>query len=252
MADPDAGIAPNRCARIGGLLYLFIIVAGGFGEGVVRNRLVVPGDAAATATNIIAHQAMWRLAFGGELMLYVCGIALVLILYVLLSPVNRNLALLAVFFNLVSLSVEAFNALSHYAPLVILGGADYLKAFEPRQLQALAMLLLDLHTYAFGISLTIFSVVLHTIGYLIYNSGYFPKTLGVLVVIAAVCYLTNSFALFFAPGLEAKIFPAILLPPFIGELSLCLWLLIMGVDVPKWKEKTTQLVGKESLVTGRL
>src|SRR5215469_5568194 len=135
MAEPDADIAPQKYARIGGLLYLFIIVAGGFGEGVVRSRVIVPGDAAATAQNVISHQAMWLVAFGSELMMYVCGIALVLIFYVLLRPISRSAALLAAFLNLVSLSIEAVNALSHYAPLVILGRADYLKAFDPRQLQ---------------------------------------------------------------------------------------------------------------------
>jgi hypothetical protein len=237
MTHRPAGISPQTYARIGGVLYLIIIVAGGFAEGIVRSRLIVPGDAAATAKNIMASEWLWRIAFAGDLAIYVCGIPLVLIFYLLLSPVNRNLALLAVFFNLVSLAIEGVNALSHFAPLLLLGGADFLKVFDPPQLQALALLFVNMHSYGFGISLTIFSFVLLLEGYLIFNSGYFPKTLGVLVAIAAICYLTNSLALFLAPAFHAKIFPVILIPSFVGELSLCLWLLVMGVDVPKWQEK---------------
>jgi hypothetical protein len=233
-------ISPQIYARIGGVLYLIIIVAGGFAEGVVRSRLVVAGDAAATAKNIMASEWMWRIAFAGDLAIYVCAVPLVLIFYVLLSPVNGHLALLAVFFNLVSIAIEGINALSHFAPLLLLGGADYLKVFDLHQLQALALLFINLHAYGFGISLTIFSFVLLLEGYLIFNSGYFPKMIGVLVAIAAICYLTDSFALFLAPAFQAKIFPAILIPSFIGELSLCLWLLVMGVNVPKWEEKANR------------
>ena len=185
----------------------------------------------------MASEWMWRLAFAGDLVIYVCGVPLVLIFYLLLSPVNRNLALLAVFFNLVSIAIEGINALSHFAPLLILGGADYLKSFDSHQLQALALLFVNLHANGFGISLTIFSFVLLLEGYLIFNSGYFPKAIGVLVAIAAICYLTDSAALFLAPAFQARIFPAILIPSFIGELSLCLWLMVMGVDVPKWEER---------------
>jgi hypothetical protein len=236
MPHRPAEISPQTYARIGGALYLIIIVAGGFAEGIVRSRLIVPGNAADTAKNIMASEWIWRLAFAGDLAIYVCGVPLVLIFYLLLSPVNRNLALLTVFFNLVSLVIEGVNALSHFAPLLLLGGADYLKVFDAHQLEALALLFLNLHAYGFGISLTIFSFVLFLEGYLIFNSGYLPKTIGVLVVVAGICYLTNSLALFLAPAFHATIFPVILIPSFIGELSLCLWLLVMGVDVTKWEE----------------
>ena len=125
MTHRPAEISPQIYARIGGVLYLIIIVAGGFAEGFVRSRLIVSGDAAATANNIMASEWMWRLAFVGDLVIYVCGVPLVLIFYLLLSPVNRNLALLAVFFNLVSIAIEGINALSHFAPLLILGGAEF-------------------------------------------------------------------------------------------------------------------------------
>lgn len=241
MTDSAVESSPQTYARIGGVLYLFIIVAGGFAEGFLPSRLIVAGDATTTANNIIASESLWRTAFAGELIMYVCGVALVLILYTLLRPVNRNIALLAAFLNLVSLSIEGINALGSFAALRILQGADYLKVFEPRQRQALAYLCLDLHGYGFGISLVFFGFTLFLLGYLIFNSGYFPKTLGVLLTIASFCYLTNSFALFLSPSLEAKIFPGILVPAGLAELSLCLWLMVFGVNLPRWREKTNRL-----------
>ena len=240
---PDRAVAPTPqlYARIGGSLYLFIILAGGFAEGFVRGKLIVSGNATVTANNIMASQSLWRIAFAGELTVYVCAVALVLILYVLLRLVNRDIALLAAFFNLVSIAIEAINSLLHFAPLLLLGGADYLRAFPPHQLQALALLFLDLHEYGFGISLLIFAFVLLTNGYLIFKSGYLPKTLGVLLTIASLCYVTNSVALFLAPTVEAMIFPGILFPAGIAELSLSLWLIVMGVDVQKWEEKANHL-----------
>ena len=122
-------------------------------------------------------------------------------------------------------------------PWFLLGDANYLKAFEPQQLQALAYLSIKSHGYGFGIGLIFFGCVLLVNGYLIIRSGYFPKAIGVMIQIAGICYLINSFALILAPSLTDILFPAILLPPFIGELSLCLWLIIKGVNLPKWQEK---------------
>lgn len=246
MADDAGNQSPQLYARIGGVLYFYIIIAGGFAEGIVRSRLIVPGDAAATAHNILTSQTLWRLAFAGELLLYTCAISLVLILYVLLRPVNPNIALLAVFFNLVSVTVETINSLAHFVAILLLRSPDYLKVFDLRQLQAFAALALESHQYGFALSLMIFSFVLILNGYLIYESGYFPRTLGILVIIAGVCYLSNSYAFFVAPALNAILFPGILVPSFIGELSLCLWLLAFGVDVPKWEVKTRE--ASQSLV----
>jgi len=124
--------------------------------------------------------------------------------------------------------------LGFFAPLLILGGAGYLKAFEPHQLNALAYFSLQLNTYGFAISLVFFGFHLLILGHLILRSGYFPKTFGVLLTIASLSYLTNSFALFLAPTYAAMIFPILVLG-FIGETSFCLWLLVRGVNVPKWE-----------------
>ena len=235
MTNHKQAISPQVYARIGGALYLIIIVAALFGEAFVRDKLVVAGDATTTAANIIASQRLWRAGIAGDLITHVCDIGLVWVLYVLLKPVNRNLAVLAVLFNLVSITVLVAFESSLLVALFLLGGADYLKAFEPHQLHALAYLFVKSFGNGFGIGLIFFGVECIVLGYLIFRSGFLPRIIGVLMSLAGVCYLTNSFALLLAPTFAAEIFPAILLPAFIGELSLCLWLLVKGVDAAKWR-----------------
>ena len=130
---------------------------------------------------------------------------------------------------------------SHFAALQLLGGADYLKTFQPDQLHSLALLAMTLHGNGYAISLVFFSFACFSLGYLIFRSGYLPRTIGVLLVIAGVCYLINSFAHFLHPATGAALFNAgILLPCFVAELSLTLWLIVKGVDVAKWEERASQ------------
>jgi hypothetical protein len=237
MNDQTAELSPQAYARIGGVLYLIIIAAGLFAEAFVRDRLIVPADAAATAANIMAHELMFRLGIAADLTTFLCAIALTMILYVLLKPVNRNLALLMVIFNLVQDAIGGLNALNTYRPLQMLGGAGYLKVFSPEQLQAMALLSLKAHAVGFGLALTFFGFSCLALGYLIFKSSFLPRALGVLIAIAGACYLVNSFALILSPQLASILFPSILLPAFIGELSLALWLTVKGVNVQKWEEK---------------
>ena len=231
--------SPQLYARIGGALYLTIIVIGLFGEAFVRDRLIVSGNAAATAANVMSHESLWRFHIAAEIFLLICAVALLLILFVLLRPVSRDLALLAVFFNLVSIGIEAATTMYLLEALFPLGNAGYLKAFTPEQLYAMASLSLKSHGYGFGVSLLFFGCFCVIVGYLIFRSGYLPKTIGVLMQIAGVCYLTNSFALILSPAVANRLFPAILVPAFIGEVSLCLWLLVKGVNVQRWKEQAS-------------
>jgi uncharacterized protein DUF4386 len=240
MTHNDVETSPQVYARIGGWLYLVVIVAGIFAEFFVRSNLIVSKDASATAHNIMASESMWRLALAGDLVGDFAYVAITLILYVLLRPVNRNLSLLAAFLSLVGCAIGGINALGHLAPLLLLGGADYLKAFDAQQLQALALLSLKLHGYGTDIAIVCFGLYCIFLGYLIFRSGYFPKFLGVLLPIGGVCYLINSFADFLAPAFSDKIPVAILLPPAVAEISLCLWLIVMGVDVPKWQERASR------------
>jgi hypothetical protein len=238
MGEHQVEASPRVLSRIGGVLYLIIIAVGLFGEACIRSRIIVSGDATATAANLRSMEPLWRFGIAAEFVLLISAVALTLIFFVLLRPVSRDLALLAVFFNLVSIAVEAASTLNLVAALFPLGNAGYLTAFEPEQLYAMATLSVKLHSYGFGVALIFFGCECLVLGYLIFRSGYLPKAIGVLMQTAGLCYLTNSFALILAPSFANRIFPAILIPAFVGEASLCLWLLVKGVNVEKWNLET--------------
>jgi Domain of unknown function (DUF4386) len=237
MANTAVEASPQAYARIGGVLYLVIIVLGAFAEGFVANKLIAPGDAVTTAHNIMTAPVLWHLSVAGDFIVVLCAVPLLWIEYLLLRPVSRQLVLLAVLFNLVSLAVEAISKLFLLVVMPTLGNADYSKAFEPQQLQVLANLALESHEIAFNIALIFFGFTCLVNGYLIFKSGYLPKLIGVLMQIAGLSYLTACFAALFAPTFADLLVPAILLPPLIGESSFCLWLLIKGVDIGKWNER---------------
>jgi uncharacterized protein DUF4386 len=237
MARPTVEASPQAYARFGGVLYLIIIVTGILGELFIRGKIIVTGDAAATAHNIMASPSLWRLGIAGDLIMHVCDVPLMLIFYVLLRPVNKNLALLVVLFNLIQTAVMVANEIVLLVPLFLLGDAKYLQSVDPHQLQALSYVALKVFDYGFGVGLIFFGFECITLGYLIFRSGYLPRALGVLMPLAGLSYLTNSFALLLAPAVAARLFPVILLPAFVAETSLCLWLLVKGVNVPRWREK---------------
>ncbi|MDQ6889681.1 MAG: DUF4386 domain-containing protein [Bacteroidota bacterium] len=227
----------QKTARMGGLLYLLLILAGMFAEIFVRGKLIVAGDAIATANNIMASQFLWRMGIVADLVMHLCDVPIMLIIYILLRPVNKNLALLALLFNLVQTAVLVSNKLNLIAALFPLGNADYLKAFEPNQLYTQVYLSLKLHEYGFGVGLIFFDFTCLVNGYLIFRSVYLPRIIGCLLQIAGLCYLINSFSLLLAPKFAGMIFPAIMAPSFIAELSFCLWLIVKGVNVPKWETR---------------
>ncbi len=229
--------SPQFYARIGGLLYLLIIMAGMFAEVFVRNKLFVSGDATATANNIINSPFLWRIGISADLIMQICDLPVMLILYLLLKPVNKNIALLNLLFNMIQTAVLVANKLNLLNALFLLGDAEYLKTLDPNQLHSLSYLSIKLHEFGFGIGLIFFGIVCLLEGYLIFKSGYFPKTIGLLMQIAGICYLTNSFALILFPKLANNLFPIILMPPLIAELSLCLWMIFKGVNLPVWEKK---------------
>lgn len=241
MTDRLRQAQPQLYARIAGALYLIVIVGGIFAEIVVRGRLVVPGDAAATAHNILAHEWLYRLGFVVEVFYCVCNVPLILILYNLFKMVNKNVALMMVFFGLVANTIEGVSLLAHYAPLVLLRSAGYLRAFTTEQLQAAAYFSVQLFEHGFAICLVFFGFDCLTMAYLIVHSKFFPRLIGVLLAIEGLGYLINSFSLFVAPTLQARIFPYFTATA-IAEVALCLWLLVMGVDVQRWNEQASAAV----------
>jgi hypothetical protein len=201
---------------------------------LVRNKLIVTGDPAATAMNIIASPGLWRVGIAGDLLMQVCDVPLIIIFYLLLKPVNKNLALLNLSFNLIQTAVLVANKLNLLMPLFLLGNAEYLKAVDPTQLQTLSYLFIRLHNYGFGVGLIFFGFVCLVEGHLIANSTFLPALLGRLMQLAGVCYLVNSIAMIIYPELSSI---ALLAPCFIAELLLGLWMLIKGVDEVKWRQK---------------
>jgi hypothetical protein len=231
----DARFSPQSYARIGGILYLLIIAAGLFAQ-FIRDRFIVPGNAAATASNITNDAFMFRLGLSADLSTFVCAVPLTIILYVLLKPVSRDAALLMLGFNVVCDAIGGLNVLNTYRPLQLLGGAAYLKAFSREQLEAMAQLSLNTHSVGFNVAMIFFCCSCLALGYLIFTSGLFPRALGVLMAIAGVSYLTLSTAQLLSPRLASMLFPLILVPAFIGELSFAVWLTVKGMNLARWQE----------------
>jgi Domain of unknown function (DUF4386) len=220
-------------------LYLLIIVAASFAEFFVRGRLVVGGDAGATAINILAHESLYRLGAAAVPIYLSCDTAVTLIFYELVKPVSRSLSLLEAFFRLIMVAILGVNLLNHFAPRVLLKGVPFLTAFKADQLQALALVSLNLYAQCFFIAMVFFGIHCLLIGYLICRSTFLPRILGVLMAISGLCYLTHGFALVLSPALAAHLFRYLMPLGLPGEVSLTLWLLVISVNVQRWKEQAS-------------
>ena len=214
-------MAAVRYARIGGALYLVIIVAGIFGPLLTRDQVVAVGDAATTAQNITASPELWRVGIALNVVMQLCDVPVMLILYLLLSPINRAVALLALLFNIVQTATLVANQ-------VTLVAAQLLSVDQP----ALTDVAIQAYSYGEALGLVFFGFTLLGVGYLIRHSGYLPWIIGLLVQVAGVSYVVNSFLLLVGPDLASIV---LLIPAFIAELSLALWLLLRGVDASKWE-----------------
>jgi hypothetical protein len=203
-------------------------VAAGFAEFGVYRSLVVPGDAVATAAKILASERQFRLGYLGYLVAFLCDVPVALLLYELLRPVNKPLALTAAAFRLVYTALAAACLLHLVAAASLLDGGAYLSVLETAQRQALALLSLDQFKQGFGLALVFFGVHLLLLGTLLFKSRSFPKALGVLILLAGLAYLTDSLSRIVAPTLNAAMVPYLALPASL-ELVLALWLLVKGV-----------------------
>ncbi len=235
MKNPTQKSSPQFIARLAGLCYLITILVGAFDHLFVGGKLIVPGDAGITATNIMRSAPLYRLAFTLDLV-PVYAVATVL-LYELLKPVNRSLSLLAAFSSLLGGAIGSAIAVFQFAPLVVLGGAPYLHVFSAEQLQALAMLSLKLHELGFTISLVFFGFYCFLLGWLIIPSTFLPRTVGILMVAAGLAYASYGFAYFASPWLAASWGPYALMFGSLGEAALTLWLLVFGVNASKWLQR---------------
>jgi hypothetical protein len=225
--------SPQTLARWIGILVLVSLVAGGFGEGYVPSKMMVAGDAGATARNIVAFQSLFRLGYAGYVIEGLCDAALTALLYLLLRPAGRELALIALLARIVATAAFAAAESWYFAALPILSGGPYLKAFSPEQLNALALLSLKLYNSGGIVPTLFYGVAWILLARLIFVSGYLPKWLGVVMMLAGISFVTGMLALIVAPAWSSPFF---VLPMIAGMLVLAIWLLVRGVDRDKWQE----------------
>jgi len=225
--------SPALKARLTGVLYLISGMAYSYADGNVHGKILVSGDAAATAHNILTNGKLLQLAFASNLISTVLYIAVTLLLYDLLKPVNRSVALLAAFFSMAGCVIGAFGSLFTIAPLTILEGTQYLSVFKAEQLQALALLSLNLNGIVAGISMVLFGCYCILLGYLVLRSTFMPRIIGAFLIIAGLTY-----QIFLSPPLAADLFSRVVMPAgALGEGSLILWLLIFGVNSQRWRQQ---------------
>jgi hypothetical protein len=234
MTEGIREASPCLKARITGLFYLLTMLTGILAQGFISERLVVSGDAAATASNILTHRSLFELGFTVYLIEMVCQIAITALFYDLLKPAGRSVSLVAAFLGLAGCVIKTFSRLFYIAPLFVLGDAHYLSVFSREQLQALALLFLKINDRGAGIALAFFGFYALLTGYLIVRSTFLPRILGVWSVLAGLGWLT-----FLYPPLGYRLFPYIAAFGLLGAVALILWLLVKGVNEQRWKEQAS-------------
>jgi len=221
----------KKTARIAGFLYLIYMVTTLIAK-ISRTKLIVFGDPLATAKNIQASEWLFRIGFMSDVLAGVLFLLAAWALYVLLKPVNKNIALLFLLLNLGGVAVQCINMLNLFSAVLLLSGADYLKVFQADQLQALAMLFLNLHKNGFMIAQLFYGAWLFPLGYLVFKSGYLPRILGIVLMVECFGWLMYPFQFFLFPSYGVISYLSFAVG-FIGEFSLTLWLLIKGVKDQK-------------------
>ena len=234
MMERIAEASPRLKARMAGVFELLEALTSGFGQVIVPGMLVVAGNAKATAANILAHGLLFRLSILAALIGVACHIAWIFLFYELFKPVNRSLSLLAAFVGLVAIAIQACSSLFQVAPLIVMEAGQSFSAFNVDQLQALTLMSLRFSARAFNTYLAFFGIWCVLMGYLIFRSTFMPRIIGVLEAFAGLCWLT-----FLWPPLGRYLSPynQVLSAP--GELSLMLWLLVMGVNSQRWNEQAS-------------
>ena len=219
-------------ARIAGQLMLVLVALAPFSMLYMPATLIVPGDAATTANNIVSSAAMFRLAMASDAVIFLVEIALCALVYTLVRPVNKTLALIAVFARLAMTIIQGLNLLNHFVVMSLLSGSGSVAALAPPQLHALVSLFLGAHEAGVLIWGMFFGLHLLVLGYLVYRSGYLPKVIGGLLVFVGLVYLAQSFGNILLPDAKA-LFTAMGSLGFL-EIAFPVWLLIKGVkDQPR-------------------
>ena len=225
--------SPKKIARVAGVLYLIIFIASPLAFMVGKGGLIVPGDATATANNIMASEALFRTGIASETVVFLVEIVMAAIFYVLLKPVSPMLSLAAAFSRLAEAVVQAVNLLPSILVFLLVSDGGYLTVFEPEQRDALVLLSLNLYDYMTIVWGFFFGLHLLLLGYLVYKSAYFPPILGILLALASLGYILQSYGAFLVPQYDAILDTVVLVLAVPGELAFTLWLLIKGVREPQ-------------------
>ena len=231
MIGSIAEASPRLTARLAGAFQFAEALAATFGQVIILDRLIVSGDAAATAANILGKEHLFWLGFALSIIGVVFHIAWALLMYELLRPVNRSLSRFAAFIVLVACAVQTVTCLFYLAPLPLLQSGSAFTALTPAQLQALAFMFLKLNAYAFDIYLVFFGLWCVLTGYLIFKSTFLPRVLGVLLIISGL-----GWVIYLLPPLAHRLFPFIAAASALGEIPLEFWLIVMAVNAQRWKE----------------
>jgi len=227
--------SPQFKARAAGVFYL---LNGGTGFAYsVRSRLIMSGDATATATNIMAHERLFRIALASDLLGVAAYVVVTALLFQLLKPVSRSLSLIAAFFGIVGCAVQAFACVFDFSALQVLGGGQGLSAFPTQQAQALSLLLLRMQMEGFNIAIVFFGFYCLLTGWLILKSIFMPRAIGVAMAVGGLAYVANNLAMFLGAPLPMVLAHAVPMLGALGELSLMLWLLAVGVNAQRWMEQ---------------
>jgi hypothetical protein len=235
MTDKKIMESPNKLTRMTGILYFLVVLAGISSEIMVHNFIFIPGDITTTVNHITDYESIFRLGFVISLTRFAVFILLVLALYKLLRPVNKDWSLIMVAFALVSISIGIVSLLFQYAAPLLLSSNGYSTLFTTDQWQAQVLFFINMQILGDKAS-QILAIWLLPLGYLIYKSGFFPKILGVLMVIAGWGYVIDFLVFFLLPNLNWQVAGF----AFLGELPFPLWLLMKGVNVEQWKSRALE------------
>jgi len=233
MGNQTSTASQSKAARLAGLLYLIAMATGLFAEFYVHfpSSLIISGDAAKTASNIMANEQLYRIGIVNNIITFAIDVVLIWALYILLRPVNRNLALLAVFFRLVETTLACVAIIHYFVAMQFMSDADHLKTFDSGQLQALTIM-----HYTYGLTFTVVAIFLGLgstmFNYLLLKSGYIPKALAFWGIFSSLLLLISQFAIIIFPDVEKIIIPACFLPIVIDEIALGFWLLFKGATIP--------------------
>ena len=239
-------ISVKTYSRAVGIFLILTMLGGWFGELYVPS-LIMTGDAATTAAQLRQDDNLFRLGFAAYLVEAFSDIVLAWLFYVLLKPVNRELALLSALFGIVSMTLFAVIKMLYFSAPIFLTGREYLAAFSPAQLDALAYVHLSLYGWLSGLTMLFYGTAWIIRGYLTFRSGYLPRFLGALMMLAGVGFFAKNVTKVLAPAFSTDL---LLAPMFLNVVALALWMLVKGVDRDKWQQALNRTGSSASAASG--